>query len=70
MIRMAPTREWIDKRDNTHWMLWLVRCDRPVLAFAAESGARYSIEVGFRDELEDRSDYALQELLDRAKAAA
>lgn len=64
----SPSREWLDKRDNTYWMLWLERGARPVLVFAVEEGERYSIDVDFQDGLATRSDRSLQELLDRARA--
>ncbi len=64
---MTRAREWLDKRDNTYWMLWLERGDRPVLVFAAKTGERYSVDVDFEDGLDDKSDSALQELLYRAR---
>ena len=67
-FRMTQVREWHDKRDDTYWMLWLRRGDRPVLVCAAEEGERYSVNVDFQDGLDEKSDRALEELLDGARS--
>ena len=58
-------RTWTDK-DGRDWTVWLERAGQPVLAFGSD-GEVATIEVGFRDGLEDVSGARLQRLLDKAR---
>ena len=58
-------RDWTDRRDGRHWVLWLEReKNRRVLAFASEQD-NCEIEVRSDTPLGDMTDAELEALLDR-----
>ncbi len=58
-------RDWTDPRDGRHWKVRQTGLP-PVLVFASEVVV-VSVPVDFIDGLEDRSDEALQRLLDEGR---
>ena len=62
---LLASRDWTD-RDGRHWYVRLETGPPPVLVFASE-GDVCSVVVDFKDGIEDRSDEALERLLDEGR---
>ena len=57
-------RDWTDPRDGRHWKVWFV--SESVLAFESDRDF-HALGADSTDGIENRSDEALQRLLDEAR---